>query len=167
MIQYTDILNIMLIAFIIALIVGPIMIPLLKRLKIGQSIREEGPKSHHKKTGTPTMGGIIFLIALIITVFTSGMIDSNTYVLILATLGFGLIGFIDDYIKVVKKRNLGLNANQKLAGQILFATMLAIYQYSNSELGTNLIVPFFKKSIYKSRNILYSIYYICSSRYSK
>lgn len=142
MIQYIHIIRTILISFIIALILGPIMIPLLKRLKIGQSIREEGPQSHLKKTGTPTMGGIIFIIALLITVFTSGMVDEKTYVLIFATLGFGLIGFIDDYIIVVKKTNLGLKAYQKIIGQLLFAALLAFYQYWISNGSPQLIVPF-------------------------
>lgn len=142
MIQYTDVLMTIFISFFISLILGPILIPILKRLKIGQSIREEGPKSHIKKTGTPTMGGIIFLTSLIITLFVSGVTNKNTYVLIFATLGFGLIGFIDDYIIIAKKRNLGLKAYQKLIGQFLFAVLLAIYQYSISDAGTKLIIPF-------------------------
>ncbi len=142
MIQYTDALRTIIISFSISLILGPIVILILKRLKIGQSIREEGPKSHIKKTGTPTMGGIIFLISLIITVFISGQVDKNTYVLIFATLGFALIGFIDDYIIIAKKRNLGLKANQKLIGQFVFAALLTMYQYSISEMGTKLIIPF-------------------------
>ncbi len=157
MINYTDIMRTMLISFIITLILGPILIPLLKKLKVGQSIREEGPKSHLKKTGTPTMGGIIILIALIIMVLTSGMEDKDMYilyVLILSTLGFGTIGFIDDYIKVVKKRNLGLRAYQKLLGQILVATLLAVYQSSTSELGTKLIIPFVENQ-YIDLGILY------------
>ena len=154
MIHYTDIIRTIFISFIITLILGPIMIPLLRRLKIGQSIREEGPKSHLKKTGTPTMGGIIIIIALLMTVFTSGMINKDMYILILATLGFGIIGFIDDYIKVVKKRNLGLKAYQKLIGQILVATLLAIYQSSTSVLGTQVIVPFLENQ-YLDLGILY------------
>lgn len=154
MIHYTDIIRTIFISFIITLILGPIMIPLLKRLKIGQSIREEGPKTHFKKTGTPTMGGIIIFIALIITVLTSGMLNKDMYVLILATFAFGLIGFVDDYIKVVKKRNLGLNAYQKLVGQILVATLLAVYQSSTSVLGTKLIVPFLENQ-YIDLGILY------------
>lgn len=142
MIQYTDALMTIVISFFISLVLGPILIPILKRLRIGQSIREEGPKSHIKKTGTPTMGGIIFLIALIIAVFTSGQVDKNTYVLLFATLGFGLIGFIDDYIIIAKKRNLGLKPYQKLIGQFIFALLLAIYQYSISQVGTKLIIPF-------------------------
>ncbi len=130
--------------FFITLILGPITIPLLKRLNIGQSIREEGPKSHLQKSGTPTMGGIIIFIALVITVFSSGVLTKDMYVLLLSTFGFGFIGFIDDYIKVVKRRNLGLKAYEKLIGQIILAIILAIYQSNTSVLGTKVIVPFLK-----------------------
>lgn len=142
MIEYIDIFRTISISFLITLILGPIMIPLLRRLKIGQSVRDDGPKTHLKKSGTPTMGGIIIFIALVITVLTSGMLNKDMYVLLLSTFGFGLIGFIDDYIKVVKRRSLGLRAYQKLIGQIILATILAVYQSSTSVLGTKLIVPF-------------------------
>lgn len=142
MIEYMDIVRTIFISFVITVLLGPIIIPMLKRLKIGQSIREEGPKSHLKKSGTPTMGGIIIFIALVITLITSGMINKDIYVLLFATFGFGLIGFLDDYIKVVKRRNLGLRAYQKLIGQIVLAIILAVYQSSTSVLGTKLIIPF-------------------------
>lgn len=144
MIHYIDIIRTIGIGFLITLILGPIVIPLLKKLNIGQSIREEGPKSHLSKSGTPTMGGLIMFIALIITVFTSGIVTKDTYILLLSTLGFGLIGFIDDYLIVVKRSNEGLKPYQKLIGQILLATILAIYQSNSSALATNLIVPFLK-----------------------
>lgn len=145
--DYRDIIRFMAVAFLITLILGPLLIPLLKKLKVGQSIREEGPKSHYKKSGTPTMGGIIIVIALLITVFTSGLVNKDMYVLIFATLGFGLIGFIDDFIKVVLKRSLGLRAYQKLIGQIILAVVLAVYQSRVSIIGTELIVPFLNTNI--------------------
>lgn len=154
MIEYKDIVRTIVISFFITLILGPIIIPMLKRLKVGQSIREEGPKSHLKKNGTPTMGGIIIFIALVITLVTSGMLNKDMYVLLFATFGFGLIGFVDDYIKVVKRRNLGLKAYQKLIGQIVLAIILAIYQCSTSVLGTKLIVPFLSNQ-YIDLGILY------------
>ncbi|MBU5426797.1 phospho-N-acetylmuramoyl-pentapeptide-transferase [Tissierella pigra] len=144
MIEYIDIFRTISISFLITLILGPIIIPMLRKLKIGQSVRDDGPQTHLKKSGTPTMGGIIIFMALILTVLTSGMLNKDTYVLLIATFGFGLIGFIDDYIKVVKRRSLGLRAYQKLIGQIILATMLAVYQSSTSVLGTKLIVPFLK-----------------------
>lgn len=156
MIEYIDIIRTLGISFFITLLLGPLVIPLLKRLKIGQSIREEGPKSHYSKSGTPTMGGLIIVIALIITVFTSKseLVKKDTYVLILATLGFGFIGFVDDYIKVVMRRNLGLKAYQKIIGQIVLAVILAIYQSNTSELGTKVIVPFLENN-YLDLGILY------------
>ncbi len=86
------------------------------------------------------MGGIIIFIALVITVFSSGVLTKDMYVLLLSTFGFGFIGFIDDYIKVVKRRNLGLKAYEKLIGQIILAIILAIYQSNTSVLGTKVIV---------------------------
>lgn len=154
MIEYIDIIRTLAISFLITLLLGPIVIPMLKRLKIGQSIREEGPKSHLAKSGTPTMGGLIIMLALVITVFSSGIVTEDTYVLVLATLGFGLIGFIDDYIIVVKRRNLGLKANQKMAGQVILAIVLALYQSNTSELGTKVIVPFLENQ-YLDMGILY------------
>jgi phospho-N-acetylmuramoyl-pentapeptide-transferase len=154
MIEYIDIIRTIAISFLITIILGPIIIPLLRRLKIGQSIREEGPKSHLKKSGTPTMGGIIIFLSLLITLTTSNMLNKDMYVLILATFGFGMIGFVDDYIKVVKRRNLGLKAYQKLIGQIVLAVLLAMYQSSTSVLGTKLIVPFLTNQ-YLDLGILY------------
>lgn len=144
MIEYIDIVRNLFMSFIITLILGPIIIPLLRKLKIGQSVRDDGPQTHLKKSGTPTMGGIMILIALVITITTSGVLNRDMYVLLLSTFGFGLIGFIDDYIKVVKRRSLGLRAYQKLIGQIILAIILAVYQSSTSVLGTKLIVPFLK-----------------------
>ena len=142
MVDYIDLIRTIVISFVITLILGPIFIPMLTKLKIGQSIRKEGPKSHYKKSGTPTMGGIIMIIALIITTLTSGMVNSDTFILLLSTIGFGLIGFIDDFIKVVKKRSLGLKPYQKLIGQIVLAVILAVYQSRTSMLGTKVIIPF-------------------------
>lgn len=145
MIGYIDLIKTMIIAFLITLIIGPTVIKFLNKNEIGQSIREDGPQSHLSKTGTPTMGGIIIFIGLVITVFTSGYLTKEMNVLILATFGFGLIGFIDDFIIVVMKRNLGLRAHQKLIGQILFAVILAVYQWNTSTLGTKVIIPFMDK----------------------
>lgn len=154
MIEYIDIVRTISISFLITLILGPIIIPLLRRLKIGQSVRDDGPQTHLKKSGTPTMGGIIMFMALVLTVLTSGMLNKDMYILLITTFGFGLIGFIDDYIKVVKRRSLGLRAYQKLIGQIILATILAIYQSSTSVLGTKLIVPFLSNQ-YLDLGILY------------
>src|SRR5690348_2423354 len=110
-------------AFLITVLLSPVFIPFLRRLKFGQSIREEGPKSHQKKSGTPTMGGIMILVSVVIsTLVMTGKFSEptvKTFLLIFVTLGFGLLGFLDDFIKVVLKRNLGLTSRQKLLGQII------------------------------------------------
>ncbi|MEI4803039.1 phospho-N-acetylmuramoyl-pentapeptide-transferase [Bacillus sp. NPDC077411] len=117
------------VAFLISVALSPIFIPFLRRLKFGQSIRDEGPKSHQKKSGTPTMGGIVIFISIMITSiimmfkFQKG---AEMYLLLLVTFGYGLIGFLDDYIKVVKKRNLGLTSKQKLVGQFIIAVAFFI-----------------------------------------
>ena len=108
-------------SFIIAALLGPILIPILRRLKFGQSIREDGPKLHHKKAGTPTMGGIIIFLALIFTVIKFSPHTFNLFLILFVTLGFGFLGFLDDFIKIVRKRNLGLTAKQKLFGQIVIS----------------------------------------------
>ena len=112
-------------SFILTVILAPVGIPMLRRLKFGQSIREEGPQSHMKKAGTPTMGGILFLLSIIVTTIACGLIfdvfTTQTVVLLLVFVGFGIIGFLDDGIKVIFKRNLGLKSLQKLIGQIVIA----------------------------------------------
>ncbi|MCM3698495.1 phospho-N-acetylmuramoyl-pentapeptide-transferase [Paenibacillus macerans] len=112
------------VSFILAVISAPLIIPLLRRLKFGQQIRGEGPQSHQKKAGTPTMGGVIILLAFTLSFLKFSVINTDFYVLLIATLGFGLIGFLDDYIKIVFKRSLGLTPRQKLFGQLLFAGIM-------------------------------------------
>jgi phospho-N-acetylmuramoyl-pentapeptide-transferase len=117
-------------SFLIAVLSSPFFIPFLRRLKFGQSIRDEGPKSHQKKQGTPTMGGIVILLALAVATYAMTAkfftITTETHLLLLVTLGFGLLGFLDDFIKVVKKRNLGLTSKQKLIGQLIIAAIFYI-----------------------------------------
>ncbi|QSO53880.1 phospho-N-acetylmuramoyl-pentapeptide-transferase [Alicyclobacillus curvatus] len=111
-------------SLVVALLLGPILIPVLHRLKFGQRIREEGPKHHQAKAGTPTMGGIIILIALLVGTLKFALQSTDVVILLIATFGFGLIGFADDFIKVVKKRNLGLRAKQKLFWQAIVTVIL-------------------------------------------
>ena len=144
MLEYKEIIISVILSFVIALIIGPFIISLLRKLNIGQSIREEGPESHLSKSGTPTMGGLIIFFALIISLVIGGNLNQDIYVLLLATLGFGLIGFIDDYLIVVKKSNIGLKPYQKIIGQVILAVILALYQSKTSPIGTNVIVPFLK-----------------------
>lgn len=134
------------IAFIIAVILGPLFIPFLRRLKFGQSIREEGPKGHQKKAGTPTMGGIIILLALAITSLKFAEGSYEVYLLIFVTLAYGLVGFLDDYIKVVMKRNLGLRARQKLLGQILVGVVMYIVLHGSGLLDTTITLPFIEQT---------------------
>jgi len=136
-----------LIAFFSGILIGPLIIPFLKKLKFGQYIREEGPEAHKSKAGTPTMGGVIFLASLTIsTVVSCTFIDDidvkNTLAILLATLAFGLIGFLDDFIKVVMKRNLGLRAYQKMGLQILASFGFAFYLQEYTHIGTDILIPF-------------------------
>ena len=132
-------------AFIISLcvgmIMGPLLIPALHRLKFGQSVRDDGPKSHLKKQGTPTMGGVIFFFTLTLGgIFLAK--DSLTFWFLLATaLGFGLIGFVDDYIKIVKHRSLGLTAWQKIIAQVVLSAVLIYAALKGLGIGTQVIVP--------------------------
>ncbi|WP_035340710.1 phospho-N-acetylmuramoyl-pentapeptide-transferase [Alkalihalobacillus hemicellulosilyticus] len=131
-------------SFLIAVLLSPIFIPFLRRLKFGQSIREEGPESHKKKSGTPTMGGIVIVISIIITSLfisvTYLSLSQEILLLLLVTVGFGLVGFLDDFIKVVLKRNLGLTSKQKLAGQ-LFIAILFYIGLRQMNLSTEIIIP--------------------------
>jgi phospho-N-acetylmuramoyl-pentapeptide-transferase len=137
------------IAFIICLMVGPIIIPMLRVLKFGQNIREDGPQGHLKKAGTPTMGGLIFLAGI---VGSSLLVSERPFSLEAATLlvvlvGFGLIGFLDDFIKVAKKRSLGLRAYQKLLWQILLSVILAWISVRYLGRGTYVDIPFTSYSL--------------------
>lgn len=131
-----------LIAFAISAILCPIVIPFLHKLKFGQFIRDEGPKAHQKKSGTPTMGGIIFMIAVVVTSLLFARDYPKIVPVIFTTLGFGIIGFLDDYIKVVKKRNLGLTEIQKLIMQIIVTGIFAFYLIRYSDVGMKMLIPF-------------------------
>ena len=114
------------VAFLLALICGPLLIPMLRRLKFGQQVRDDGPQRHLAKSGTPTMGGIIIVIALSIAALAFTEWNSQLALLLIATLGSGLIGFLDDFIKIIKKRSLGLTALQKLIGQSVVAVIVYV-----------------------------------------
>ena len=137
-----QVIRVITVSFLIVLFLGPVVIPLLKKLKVGQSIREEGPKSHLSKSGTPTMGGVLIILGIIISIATSGYYTKEILAVIFFIIGFGMIGFIDDYIKVVLKRNLGLDVMQKIIGQLIFAVLLALYGSRYSVDGTKLVIPF-------------------------
>ncbi|MCG2762228.1 MAG: phospho-N-acetylmuramoyl-pentapeptide-transferase [Candidatus Atribacteria bacterium] len=137
----------LLVSFIIPVIALPLFIKYLKKKNMGQKIRQEGPDLHQHKIGTPTMGGVIVILALVIIVWF--LVPYNKYVLwsLVATVGFGLIGLIDDLIKYVKKRSLGLLTMQKLFLQIIFALIVTYCVQQNTDLGTEIWLPFFKNSI--------------------
>lgn len=139
-----------LLGFLITVLLSPIFIPFLRRLKFGQSIRDEGPKSHQKKTGTPTMGGVMILFSIIVTtlVMTGKFSDPTikTYLLLFVTVGFGILGFLDDFIKVVMKRNLGLTSLQKLIGQILISIVFFIF-LKQLDFSTAIEIPIINYSI--------------------
>lgn len=131
-------------ALIISLILGPFLIPLLHTLKFGQNIREDGPRRHLKKAGTPTMGGIIFLVGIVVSALLSAEKPTSIEMVTVvgSMLGYGLIGFIDDFIKVVMHRSLGLRAYQKLVGQIALAIILTWVAVHLLGRGTDLVIPF-------------------------
>lgn len=129
-------------AFAISVILCPIMIPFLKKLKFGQFVRDDGPQSHLKKAGTPTMGGLIILSAIVLASLFFIKDYPAIIPVLFMTLGFGLIGFLDDYIKVVMKRSLGLRAWQKMLGQFLVTGIFCYYLMNYTEVGTEVLIPF-------------------------
>ena len=132
-------------AFIVCALIGPVLIPYLHKLKFGQSIRECGPASHMKKSGTPTMGGLMMLAALIIALLW-GQFTPHVIIALVLTVGHAVIGFIDDYIKVVMKRNLGLTAKQKFLLQFILAGAYVYFAETHIH-NTELWVPFVNMTV--------------------
>ena len=136
-------------ALFMGLIVGPAVIRQLREFQIAQYIREEGPKAHAKKAGTPTMGGVLIVIAIVIpTILWADLSNKYVWLAVFATMAFGAIGFADDYLKVIHRRNLGLTARSKLLLQILTAVLVAVMLVAleaHGEYSTRLMVPFFKR----------------------
>ena len=130
------------IGFLIVIILGPIFIPMLARFKFGQTVRDEGPQSHLAKNGTPTMGGVMMIVAILITGLTRATISKGLIVGLICIVGFGFVGFLDDFIKIKMKRSLGLKAYQKIILQFALALYIAYYQYSASPSATQLVIPF-------------------------
>ena len=123
------------------LLTGPFFIPLLHKLKFGQSIREEGPKSHQAKSGTPTMGGVMIILGITVATLVAAPLTPEVLLALFIMLGHFVLGFLDDYIKVVKKRNLGLKARQKLLGQIIIAIVTMIVGTRMLGIDTTVWVP--------------------------
>lgn len=126
---------------VFSLILGPIIIPMLHKLKFGQNIRKDGPQSHMKKAGTPTIGGLIFLISItLVMIVMRYKFTSEGMIVLYGTLAFGLIGFLDDILKIIHKDNEGLKSGQKFILQIVFSIALAYYGYKF--VGTSISIPF-------------------------
>ena len=130
------------IAFAVSAILCPIVIPFLHKLKFGQQVREDGPQAHLKKQGTPTMGGLVFLTAVVITSLLYIRDYPRIIPVLFMTVGFGVIGFLDDYIKIVMKRSEGLNPIQKLIGQFVITGIFAYYIVTSPDIGTGMLIPF-------------------------
>lgn len=129
-------------AFAISLLLGPATIGYLRRLRFGQQVREDGPQSHRKKSGTPTMGGVLILFAAAAAALAFSPSFRQLPYALAVMVGFGLIGLVDDALKVVARRSLGLKARQKLAGQILFAAFFALFALTHNDLGSWIRLPF-------------------------
>ena len=131
-----------LISFALSVIMGPVIIPVLRRLKMGQTEREDGVQSHLKKAGTPTMGGVIILLSIVITSVFYIPSYPKIIPILFVTLGFGLIGFLDDYLKVVMKRSDGLYPKQKMALQIVVTAVFAFYLVKFTDVSLAMLIPF-------------------------
>lgn len=146
------------IAFAVSAILCPIVIPFLHKLKFGQQVREDGPQAHLKKQGTPTMGGLVFLTAVVITSLLYIRDYPRIIPVLFMTVGFGVIGFLDDYIKIVMKRSEGLNPLQKLIGQFIITGIFVYYLVCSGEVGTSMLVPFtggFEHGLYLNLGFLF------------
>ena len=146
--------NLLIISYFTTLILGYIIIPILKKLKVGQIERDDGPQSHLKKQGTPTMGGIIMIITLLLVVtgiyiyyLISGEIDTANKILpmLLVAIGFGLIGFIDDFKKLVLKNTKGLKPSYKMLGLLIISTIYVVYLVYGVKIGTDRYIPILKQ----------------------
>ena len=142
MLGITELTYIAIIAFLIVVILAPIFIPMLTKFKFGQTVRDDGPQTHLQKNGTPTMGGVLMIIAILITGLTRAKIDKDLLVGLICITGFGFVGFLDDFIKIKMKRSLGLKAYQKIVLQFAIAFFVAYYQYTASPSATQIMVPF-------------------------
>jgi phospho-N-acetylmuramoyl-pentapeptide-transferase len=140
--QHQQIIFPIIISFLIVIITAPIVIPILEKLKMGQSIRGDGPKTHFKKSGTPTMGGIIMIIAIFFSVLITAQWETEMLAILVGILGFGFIGLVDDFIKVVLRRSLGLRATHKLIAQIILSGVITYYAYRIPGGGSEVLIPF-------------------------
>lgn len=131
-----------LLSFVISAAAGPVIIPILRKLKVGQTVRDDGPQTHLKKNGTPTMGGIIFLLGVVVTSLFYVKDFPKIIPVLFMTVGFGVVGFLDDFIKVVLRRSEGLTPAQKMAGQLVVTAVFAYYMVQISDVGLTMLIPF-------------------------
>lgn len=146
------------IAFTISAILCPLVIPFLHKLKFGQQIRTDGPQAHLKKQGTPTMGGLVILSSVIITSLFYIQDYPKIIPILFVTVGFGIIGFLDDYMKIVLKQSEGLNPKQKLLGQIIITGVFVYYLIHSNEVGVEALIPFtggFESGSYLNLGLLF------------
>ncbi|HEX9185597.1 MAG TPA: phospho-N-acetylmuramoyl-pentapeptide-transferase [Vicinamibacteria bacterium] len=150
-------------ALFLVLFLGPFMIERLRRLQIGQYIRQEGPQAHQAKAGTPTMGGVLILVGVLVpTLLWADLTNLKIWIVVFATVAFGAVGFADDYLKVVKKRNLGLTARRKLLGQFAVGLLVGLTVYflarvEPQEYSTRVVFPFFKQVV-PDLGVLYVVF---------
>lgn len=142
MLGITELTYTSLISFLIVIILGPIFIPMLTKFKFGQTVRDDGPQTHLAKNGTPTMGGILMMVAMLITGLTRSQIGNDLIIGLISIIGFGMVGFLDDFIIIKKRRSLGLKPWQKIVLQFALAIYISYYQYSASPSAAQLIIPF-------------------------
>ena len=131
-----------LIALIVVILMGPVVLPALHRFKFGQTVRDDGPQTHLKKNGTPTMGGIMLIISILLVTIIRVGINTEILMALLCMFGFGLVGFFDDIVKIKMTRSLGLTPIQKVGIQVILALVLAIYRYVSIGSGDQFIIPF-------------------------
>ena len=133
-------------AFLVCFLIGPWVIRRLKELQIGQYIQEDGPETHHSKAGTPTMGGILILTAIVTSsLLWTDLTNGYVWIVLLIVCGYGLIGFTDDYLMLIKKRNKGLTARAKFLGQVILAAVAGLLLYMDPDFDTRVTIPFFKE----------------------
>lgn len=146
------------ISFLISVVLCPVIIPFLRKLKFGQTEREDGPESHLKKNGTPTMGGLVILASILITSLIYVGRYKDIIPVLFMTLGFGLIGFLDDYIKVVMKRSLGLTPLQKMALQFIVTAVFIYYYFNVADMEPTILIPFAGGNSFTMPSWLYIIF---------
>ncbi len=141
-VSYFDFIGASLLSFVLAVLLLPKAIPLLHRLKFGQEVREDGPQAHLKKQGTPTMGGIVFIITILVVGLLYSLKSPRILPVLFLTIGFGVVGFVDDYLKVVKHQSEGFKPKQKFACQLVLTLLFAFYLYLSPDYSCEMQIPF-------------------------